>query len=66
MLMNTTKLKSLVQGESGEYVWVRGAKNEMGQYVSFSGKEEPEVEEDKRRWGDVEFYKARVYDPAYY
>ncbi|PLB44830.1 hypothetical protein P170DRAFT_315925, partial [Aspergillus steynii IBT 23096] len=65
MLMNTTKLKSLVQGEDGEYVWVRGAKNEMGQYVSFSAEEEPEVEEDKRGWGDAEFYKARIYDPAY-
>ncbi|KAI9044519.1 uncharacterized protein KD926_000430 [Aspergillus affinis] len=66
MLMNTTKLKSLVQDESGEYVWVRGARNEMGQYVSFSREGEPEVEEDKRGWGDAEFYKARIYDPAYY
>ncbi|KAH8433740.1 uncharacterized protein LDX57_011374 [Aspergillus melleus] len=66
MLMNMTKLKSLVQDESGEYVWVRGAKNEMGQYVSFSEEGDPEVEEDKRGWGDAEFYKARIYDPAYY
>lgn len=64
-LMKIDKLKSLVQHSSGEYAWVRGEKNEMGQYVSFSDESAPETVTDKRGWADAEFYKAKIFDPDY-
>lgn len=64
-LMNVDKIKSLVQHSSGEYAWVRGQKNEMGQYVSFSDEGAPSKVTDKRGWGDAEFYKAKIFDPDY-
>lgn len=65
VLMGVDKLKSLVQHSSGEYAWVRGAKGDMGQYVSFSDESAPNTMTDKRGWDDAEFYKARIFDPGY-
>lgn len=61
------KLKSLVQHSSGEYAWVRGSEDnhEMGQYVRFSDEKAPGKPTTKRGWEDAEFYKARIFDPAY-
>lgn len=64
-LMAVTKIKSLVQHSSGEYAWVRGEKNELGQYVSFSDEKDPKTVTDRRGWGDAEFYKAKIFDPDY-
>lgn len=64
-LMKVDKIKSLVQHSSGEYAWVRGEKNEMGQYVSFSDEDAPSKVTEKKGWGDAEFYKAKIFDPDY-
>lgn len=64
-IMKVDKIKSLVQHSSGEYVWVRGAKHNLGQYVQFSDESTPSKVKDKRGWGDAEFYKARIFDPGY-
>ncbi|KAJ5103094.1 hypothetical protein N7532_003623 [Penicillium argentinense] len=64
-LINEEKIKSLVQASSGEYAWIKGEKNEMGQYVSFSDESAPGTVTDKRGWGDAEFYKAKIFDPDY-
>lgn len=65
-LIAMTKLKSLVQAEDGEYIWIRGEKNDMGQYVSFSDESDPGTATTRRGWGDAEFYKARIYNADYY
>jgi hypothetical protein len=64
-LIGQTKLKSLTQTEDGEYIWIRGEKNDMGQYVSFSSEKDPGTATDQRGWSDAEFYKARIYNPEY-
>ncbi|EAU37824.1 predicted protein [Aspergillus terreus NIH2624] len=51
--------------EDGEYIWIRGEKNDMGQYVSFSSEKDPGTATDQRGWSDAEFYKARIYNPEY-
>ncbi|OQE20583.1 hypothetical protein PENSTE_c013G06264 [Penicillium steckii] len=64
-LIKKDKIKSLVQHSSGEYAWIRGQKNEMGQYVYFSQDGAADTATDKRGWGDAEFYKAKIFDPDY-
>lgn len=64
-LMEVGKLKALVQHSSGEYVWVKGAKHEMGQYVQFSDEKAPNKTTERRGWSDAEFYKVRIFDPGY-
>lgn len=62
-LKKQRKLKSLVRSASGEYVWVSGNKDEMGQYVRFGGKLGDTV--TKKGWGGARFYKARIFHPAF-
>ncbi|KAL4733767.1 hypothetical protein BDV11DRAFT_199503 [Aspergillus similis] len=65
-IMHLTKLKSFVETEDGEYIWVQGGEGDMGQYVSFSDRSDPTKVTDKRGWQDARFYKARIYNPDYY
>lgn len=63
VLKSMRKLKSLVRHANGEYMWVKGDKNELGQYVRWGAK--VGTQKDARGWGDAKFYKARIYSPNY-
>ena len=62
-LKEKRKLKSLVRHPSGEYMWITGSKDEMGQYVEFGDK--VGSAKDKKGWDDARFYKARIYSTAF-
>ncbi|KAK2746829.1 hypothetical protein FQN57_002871 [Myotisia sp. PD_48] len=63
VLQSAKKYKSLVRHPNGEYIWIIGDKNELGQYVRFGSK--PGKVDDQRGWEDAKFYKARVYSTPF-
>ncbi|WEW57230.1 hypothetical protein PRK78_002692 [Emydomyces testavorans] len=63
ILKEMRKLKSLARHPNGEYMWIEGAKDELGQYVSWG--EKVGSQKDSRGWSDAKFYKARIYSPNY-
>ena len=59
-LKKMKKIKSLARHENGEYMWVTGNKDELGQYVEFA-KSVGAKKSTKRGWSAARFYKARFY-----
>lgn len=62
-LKKMKKLKSLVRTADGEYIWVEGDVNELGQTVDF-GKKVGTLDASKG-WDSARFYKARIYGTAF-
>lgn len=63
-LKEMRKIKSLVrEPDGGEYFWVVGNVDELGQKVEFGGK--VGSADDSRGWSDARFYKARLYSTAF-
>ena len=59
------RVKSIARHASGEYVWIVGSpsNHEMGTRVSMGST--PGNATDERGWDDAQFYKARIFSPAY-
>ena len=66
-IRNQTKLKSIARHPNGEYIWVRGDKDDLGQYVTISKdiKDTSNKHATSRGWKDARFYKAHIYTPDF-